>query len=80
MQCQLFEVVALDAMDSSGEQHLQMDHNIYKRRLDVNGEPIEEPKREDISVKSTNSTDVNITFDFMNETQNFPPTFHDEHF
>lgn len=48
-------------MDSSGEQHLQMDHNIYKRRLDMNGEPIEEPKKEDISVKSTNSTDVNIT-------------------
>lgn len=43
-------VLALDAMDSSGEQHLQIDHNIYKRKLDLEGKPIEEPKKENITI------------------------------
>jgi hypothetical protein len=47
-------------MDSSGEQHLQIDHNIYKRRLDLKGQPIEEPKKEDITIKSKNSTEVSL--------------------
>lgn len=38
-------------MDSSGEQHLQIDHNIYKRKLDLQGKPIEEAKKEDITIK-----------------------------
>lgn len=33
-------------MDSSGEQHLRLDHDIYKSRLDIDGNPIEEPKKE----------------------------------
>jgi hypothetical protein len=33
-------------MDTSGEQHLQIEHNIYKRRLDLDGKPIEDPKKE----------------------------------
>lgn len=46
-------------MDSSGEQHLQINHNIYKRRLDHNGQPIAEPKKEDITVKTKiNNTEV----------------------
>ncbi|XP_026757403.2 endoplasmic reticulum-Golgi intermediate compartment protein 3 isoform X1 [Galleria mellonella] len=45
--------LVLDAMDSSGEQHLQMDHNIHKRRLDLDGNPIEEPKKEEIALSST---------------------------
>ncbi|KAJ8958912.1 hypothetical protein NQ318_019681 [Aromia moschata] len=48
---------SLDAMDSSGEQHLEIDHNIYKRRLDLEGRPIEEPKREDITIKTKNETE-----------------------
>lgn len=44
-------VLALDAMDSSGEQHLEISHHIYKRRLDMEGNPLEEPKRENITVK-----------------------------
>lgn len=40
-------------MDSSGEQHLQMDHNIHKRRLDLDGNPIEEPKKEEMATAST---------------------------
>lgn len=40
-------------MDSAGDQHLHIDHNIYKRRVDLQGNPIEEAKKEDISVPST---------------------------
>ncbi|XP_038209767.1 endoplasmic reticulum-Golgi intermediate compartment protein 3 [Zerene cesonia] len=47
------DYLVLDAMDSSGEQHLQMDHNIYKRRLDLNGNPIEEPKKEEIIISTS---------------------------
>ncbi|BES88509.1 endoplasmic reticulum-Golgi intermediate compartment protein [Nesidiocoris tenuis] len=46
------DYIALDAMDSSGEQHLHIDHNIYKRRLDSGGKPIEEPKKEEVKTKS----------------------------
>ncbi|XP_046401835.1 endoplasmic reticulum-Golgi intermediate compartment protein 3 [Ischnura elegans] len=37
--------LGLDAMDTSGEQHFQIEHNIFKRRLDLEGKPIEEPKK-----------------------------------
>lgn len=43
-------------MDSSGEQHLQMEQNIHKRRLDLDGNAIEEPKKEEISTASTVKT------------------------
>lgn len=45
-------------MDSSGEQHLQMDHNIHKRRLDLDGNPIEEPKKQEIA---TSASTVNVS-------------------
>lgn len=47
-------------MDSSGEQHLQIDHNIFKRKLDLKGQPIEDPKKEDITIQ-TKEVAVNIT-------------------
>ncbi|CAI7734001.1 unnamed protein product [Closterium sp. NIES-53] len=34
-------ILSLDAMDISGDQHLDVVHNVYKRRLDKNGRPIE---------------------------------------
>lgn len=40
-------------MDSSGEQHLQMEQNIHKRRLDLNGNPIEEPKKQEVATSTT---------------------------
>lgn len=40
-------------MDSSGEQHLQMDHNIYKTRLDLSGKVLEEPKKQEIILSTT---------------------------
>ncbi len=33
-------------MDTSGETHIDIVHNIYKRRLDLDGKPIEDPQRE----------------------------------
>lgn len=43
-------------MDSSGEQHLELSHTIYKRRLDFEGKAIEEPKRENITIKVKSDT------------------------
>ena len=42
---QYFAVLSIDAMDTTGEQHLHIEHNIFKRRLDLNGKPIEDPQR-----------------------------------
>ncbi|XP_055624120.1 endoplasmic reticulum-Golgi intermediate compartment protein 3 [Toxorhynchites rutilus septentrionalis] len=42
------EYVSLDAQDATGEQHLHIEHSIYKRRLDLHGNPIEDAKKEDI--------------------------------
>lgn len=48
-------------MDSSGEQHLQIEHTVYKRRLSLDGKPIEEPKREDITIRSkSNSSETAV--------------------
>lgn len=40
------DFLSLDAMDVSGEQHIDIEHNIFKRRLDLDGKPIEEPQKE----------------------------------
>ncbi|BBM98063.1 endoplasmic reticulum-Golgi intermediate compartment protein 3 [Marchantia polymorpha subsp. ruderalis] len=42
-------VVSLDAMDISGEQHLDVKHNIFKKRLDSSGNVIEPPKQDTIN-------------------------------
>lgn len=38
--------LSVDAIDISGEQHINIDHNIFKRRLDESGKPIEKPERD----------------------------------
>lgn len=38
--------LSLDAMDVSGEQHINVEHNIYKRRIDLQGNPLEKPEKE----------------------------------
>lgn len=43
-------------MDSSGDQHLHIEHNIYKRRMNLDGHPIEEAKKEDIQQTTTTTT------------------------
>ncbi|KFM75669.1 Endoplasmic reticulum-Golgi intermediate compartment protein 3, partial [Stegodyphus mimosarum] len=40
------EFLSVDAMDVSGEQQINVDHNIYKRRLDEAGRPLEKPEKE----------------------------------
>ncbi|CAG9767894.1 unnamed protein product [Ceutorhynchus assimilis] len=61
------EFLALDAMDSSGEQHLQISHNIFKRSLDLEGNPIEEPIKEDITIRSKNETITDVAS--LNKTE-----------
>jgi hypothetical protein len=38
--------LSLDAMDVSGEQHIGIEHNVYKRRLDLEGKPLQVRKKE----------------------------------
>lgn len=47
------DYLSLDAMDSTGEQHLHIEHNIYKRRLNLDGHPIEDAKKEEIQSSTT---------------------------
>ncbi|XP_005181179.2 endoplasmic reticulum-Golgi intermediate compartment protein 3 [Musca domestica] len=48
--------VSLDAMDSSGDQHLRVDHDIFKHRLDLQGNPLTEtePIKEIVAVSPSN--------------------------
>ncbi|XP_028142557.1 endoplasmic reticulum-Golgi intermediate compartment protein 3 isoform X1 [Diabrotica virgifera virgifera] len=56
------DFLALDAMDSSGEQHLEIDHNVYKRRLDLEGKPIADPNKINITIsKNTTQPSTNKT-------------------
>lgn len=41
----IFTVLSIDAMDTTGVEYLQIEHNIFNRRLDLNGKPIEDPQR-----------------------------------
>ena len=40
------DFLGIDAMDVSGEQHIDIEHNIYKRRLDLDGKPIDEAQKD----------------------------------
>ena len=43
----LFQVLSIDAMDISGENQIDVDHNLYKQRLKLNGELVEdEPEKQ----------------------------------
>lgn len=42
-------------MDSSGEQHLQIEHNIFKVSIDKDGKAIKEPEKEHL-IKVVNET------------------------
>ncbi|GFH13985.1 uncharacterized protein HaLaN_09956, partial [Haematococcus lacustris] len=41
--------LSLDAMDVSGDLHLDVDHDIYKQRLSANGNPLKEAARHDVA-------------------------------
>ena len=38
------DFLGIDAVDISGEQHIDIDHSVFKRSLDLSGNPIEEPQ------------------------------------
>lgn len=38
--------LSLDATDISGEQHINIQHDIFKRRLDTEGQPIESAQKD----------------------------------
>ncbi|XP_037933566.1 endoplasmic reticulum-Golgi intermediate compartment protein 3 [Teleopsis dalmanni] len=52
--------LSLDAMDSSGDQHLRIDHNVFKHRLDLNGNPLKEtePIKEIVAVSPSNNNNT----------------------
>jgi len=50
------DYLSLDAQDVSGAQHLDIEHNVYKRRLDLEGQPIAEPVKHEIGEMDGNST------------------------
>ena len=47
----------MDAIDSSGEQQFGVEHNIFKRRLDLEGNPLQEAELDTLN-KSHNNTEV----------------------
>ncbi|XP_076069663.1 endoplasmic reticulum-Golgi intermediate compartment protein 3 [Oratosquilla oratoria] len=57
-------------MDLSGEQHINIQHNIYKRKLDIDGRPIEDPvKQETIGHNDSKSTTAMSVGDAAKETE-----------
>jgi len=44
--------LSVDAMDVSGEQQSDLDHDIFKKRYDKDGNPVEEAKKEELGDKS----------------------------
>lgn len=42
-------------MDSSGEQHLQIERNIYKIRIDKDGNQIDRPQKENFTIVKPSS-------------------------
>ncbi|XP_050727756.1 endoplasmic reticulum-Golgi intermediate compartment protein 3-like [Eriocheir sinensis] len=50
--------LSLDAMDLSGEQHINIHHNIYKRKLDMDGRPIDDPERQEHIGHGTKESDA----------------------
>lgn len=47
------DYLSLDAMDSSGDQHLHIEHNVFKRRIDLMGNPITDPIKEEMIIPTT---------------------------
>jgi len=55
------DYLSLDAQDVTGEQHLAMEHNVYKRRLDLEtGKPIDDPVKHSVgeTAKIVNNTET----------------------
>ncbi|KAG8226870.1 hypothetical protein J437_LFUL006579 [Ladona fulva] len=53
--------LGLDAMDTTGEHHFQIEHNIFKRRLNLEGKPIEDPKKtEELGTTTTELIEITV--------------------
>ena len=66
------DYLVLDAMDVSGEQHIDIEHNVFKRKLDLEGQPLDDPQKQAvIGVKKTNATsgDSEKVFCRLDKTQ-----------
>jgi hypothetical protein len=53
----LFLDLSVDAIDSSGEQQFGVEHNIFKQRLNLLGEPLQAAELESIN-KNHNKTEA----------------------
>lgn len=53
------DYLSLDAMDTTGDQHLHIEHNIFKKRLDLEGKMIPDamPEKHDVSKVTTKKDD-----------------------
>lgn len=66
------QFLAIDAIDVSGEQHINIEHNVFKRRLDLKGVPIEKPEKD-------NSIADNTRKDFIKQITTQSTTTLDPH-
>ncbi|XP_055943297.1 endoplasmic reticulum-Golgi intermediate compartment protein 3-like [Argiope bruennichi] len=57
------DFLSIDAMDVSGEQQINLEHNIYKRRLDENGKPLEKPEKEKVGSSEVMNVTIPPTLD-----------------
>ncbi|KAG8187233.1 hypothetical protein JTE90_020662 [Oedothorax gibbosus] len=58
------DFLSIDAMDVSGEQQINLDHNIYKRRLDEKGIPLEKlPEKEKVGSSEVLNVTIPPTLD-----------------
>ena len=52
-------VLSLDAMDVSGEQQIDVAHNIFKQRLDLEGKEVKEtPEKEGLYINPLKTLSV----------------------
>ena len=61
----LMAVLSLDVIDSSGDQHFGVEHDIFKQRLDSMGNPVQAAQIESVNkihnMTGTNSTELELT-------------------
>lgn len=69
------DYLSLDAMALDGEQHLHIEHNIFKRRLDLEGQVIvdAQPEKHDVQLSSTDKKPANGTAEDGNTTTTEKP-------
>ncbi|XP_054164567.1 endoplasmic reticulum-Golgi intermediate compartment protein 3-like [Oppia nitens] len=64
------DFLAIDAIDVSGEQHINIEHNVFKRRLSLNGEPLEAPEKDN----TIGTKKLSAKKEFLNKVTETPVT------